>query len=286
MRDDFRWRMHEGASGATAIAAFNVFGYEDAISVIRAAERLQRPVMLSTNPVAVQFMPVRDWGRWLSAMAEAATVPVGIHLDHATDLSVIEMALQSGYTSVMFDGSRLPIEENIRRTREVASSCRSAGAALEGEVGTLGYSGIDEGDTEYTDPDQAAQFVAETGIDWLAVSVGTVQRMRTQDARVDFDRLRAIGEHVPVPLVLHGASGVADQDLTRAAALRVAKVNIGTALRVVFAQTLVEVLRSSPDLVDRYAIFAEPMRAVESKAEVKMRLLHAAVDPVEGGDAQ
>ncbi|THF84639.1 class II fructose-bisphosphate aldolase [Cohnella fermenti] len=257
-----------------AVAAFNVFGFEDASAVVRAAELLEAPVILAANVPAIRHMPVHLMGPLLRGIAERSSVPVCVHLDHGGDFHTVMQAVRHGFSSVMYDGSQLPFEENVRRTREIAKAAHAFGVSVEAEIGSVGYSDPALNmKHELSDPEETARFVDETGIDAVAVSVGTVHRMERQGAAIDFARLEAIQEKVSVPLVIHGASGVPDEIFERLVSTRVGKINIGTALRMSFGEALREELRRQPEEYDRVRLFAGPMAAVQETAARKIRLL-------------
>ncbi len=257
-----------------AVAAFNVFGYEDAISVVRAAEALGHPVILMTNKDAVNFIPIELIGPMLVTMARSASVPVCVHLDHSRDFADIQRAVAAGYTSVMYDGSQLPYEENLRNTQEVVAFAHAHGVSVEAEIGSVGYSDpAMPAKAEYTDPDQAVQFAAETQVDALAVAVGTVHRMKIQEAKIDFQLLADIRNRVDIPLVIHGSSGVKDADISRMCEVGAKKINLGTTLRMVFGNTLRKTLADMPDEFDRLKFFPASMKAVAEKATEKMVLM-------------
>ncbi|WP_254450631.1 class II fructose-bisphosphate aldolase [Cohnella herbarum] len=266
--------IQDASGGHYAIPAFNVFGYEDAVAVIRAAEELDAPVILATNPGAVQHMPFPYIAPILTRLAEDATVPVVVHLDHGKSYEYVAMAMAYGYTSVMFDGSQLPLEENIRVTREIVRLAAMRGISTEAEIGSVGYSDPSiQMKHEYSDPEEVFRFAEETGVDAVAVSIGTVHRMEVQGAKIDYDLLSRIEAKVAAPLVLHGSTGVADEDLRKLAATRIAKVNIGTALRMAFGKKLRHEMEIRPDEYDRIRLFSEPMEAVKQEALHKFRIL-------------
>lgn len=257
-----------------AVAAFNVYGYEDAISVVRTAEELKRPVILMTNKDAVNFIPIELIGPMLATMAKSASVPVCVHLDHSRDFEDIKRAVCSGYTSVMYDGSQLPYEDNLRNTKEVVSFAHDHGVSVEAEIGSVGYSDPSViAKAEYTDPDQAAQFAAATQVDALAVAIGTVHRMKIQEAKIDFPLLGKIREKVDVPLVIHGSSGVRDEDISRMCEKGAKKINLGTTLRMAFGNTLRRTVNEMPDEFDRLKMFPAAMKAVAEKAAEKIMLM-------------
>lgn len=257
-----------------SVAAFNVFGYEDAISVIHAAEELNVPVVLMTNKDCVEFIPHEVIGPMLVILARAAKVPVCVHLDHSRSVESVERAIASGYTSVMFDGSQLPVKENLAITKQIVALAHAKDVSVEAEIGSVGYSDPNMvAKTEYTDPDQAAWFAQETGVDALAVAIGTVHRMRAQEARIDFDLLARIKQKVSTPLVIHGSSGVKDEDLAQMCQMGVAKINIGTSLRMAFGNTLRETVNEMTDEFDRLKFFPASMKAVAEKAKEKMMIV-------------
>ncbi|MCT4618221.1 MAG: class II fructose-bisphosphate aldolase [Marinisporobacter sp.] len=257
-----------------AIPGFNVFGYEDAVAVVRAAEELNTPVILMTNKVAVSHMPIDLLAKILRSVAESAKVPVCVHLDHATDFETIAKAIKAGYTSVMFDGSQLPFEENIEKTREVVRLAHACNVTVEAEIGAVGYSDPALNvNARYTEPEEAKTFAEKTGVDALAVAIGTLHRMETQGAEIQYDRLDAIEKLTDTPLVIHGSTGIKDEDLRKIAKYSVAKVNIGTALRMVFGNTMREEMTNNPKEFDRINLFQKPMVEVEKEAKKKMELL-------------
>ena len=257
-----------------AITGFNVFGYEDAYAVVKAAETLDMPVILMANKVAVAHMPVKILGGILTEVARKAKVPVCVHLDHSDSLENIKKGIAAGFTSVMLDASQKPYEENAQMTKEVVEEAHKTGVSVESEIGSVGYSDSAAGvQTQYTEPEMAKRFAEETGVDALAISIGNVHRMTTQTVHLQFDRLAQIRELVDVPLVLHGSSGIPDEEIVRAVRSGIRKVNIGTALRMVFGNTLREEMDKNPKEFDRIKLFAKCMENVQQKAEEKMRLM-------------
>lgn len=257
--------LKEAEKTNSTVAGFNVFGYEDAIAVVRAAEKLNKPVLLMVNRPAIQHMPLPIIGSILRKVARASSVPVGVHLDHAKEMAAIAQALESGFTSVMFDGSDLPFAENVQLTKQVAKMAAFFGAGVEAEIGMVGYS--DNGlASEITDPDEAKRFAEQTNVDALAISVGTVHRLTTQKAKLNLPLLQQIHQSVATPLVIHGASGLPDVSLKLLRENGVRKVNFGTSLRLVFGKTLRKQFEDNPAVFDRIQLFEQCMVAVQSKA--------------------
>ncbi|MBE3573699.1 MAG: tagatose-bisphosphate aldolase subunit GatY [Moorella humiferrea] len=270
----------EARRGGYAVGAFNIHNLETLQAVAEAAAEAAAPVILQATPGTVKYVGAD----YLVAMARVAArrsgVPVALHLDHATDIDLIGSCLEAGFTSVMFDGSTLPLEENIARTRQVAAMAHAKGAAVEAELGRLSgreddLSG-DEAAASYTDPEEAVLFAGATGIDSLAVAIGTAHGVYRGEPRLDFDRLKAIAARVSLPLVLHGASGLPDDYVTRCIALGICKVNIATELKLALAASLRATLAARPEETDPRHYFTPARRAVKDVALGKMRLCGAA----------
>ena len=208
-----------------AVGAFNVANYETALAVFKAAEAEKEPVIVQLYMRLFDTGKARDLAPTLRGLAERAAVPVALHLDHGSTEKQAADALAWGYTSVMFDGSRLPFDENAARTKAVADAAHAAGATCEGEIGHVAMG--DE--TALTEPDEAAAFAKASGVDALAVSIGTAHGYYKAEPKLDIPRCAAIAEALPgVPRVLHGGSGTPLADVRRAIESGIAKVNIAT----------------------------------------------------------
>lgn len=253
----------------TAVAGLVVLGWEDARAYVRAAEVLRRPVILQAGPGCRAHTPLPVLGAMFRALAEGASVPVVAHLDHGENLRVCQEACASGFTSVMFDGSAMPLRENIERTAEIVQWARGRGLSVEAELGFVGYQGGAQ--SQGTDPDEVARFARETGVDALAVAVGNRHLMTSPGVGIDTGRLMAIQSAAPgLPLVLHGGSGI-DAAARRflAGKTHVCKMNIGTELRMAFGAALRNVLASDPAVFDRNKILdatTAPMIAAARQA--------------------
>lgn len=257
-----------------AVGCFNVFGYEDARAVVDAAEALGAPVILSANLDLVKFMPMELIADMFWTLGHAASVPVCAHLDHTYEVESVCGALDLGFTSVMFDGSQLPLDENIAGTRRVVEHAAKTGASVEAEIGSVPYaSGRDHIKSELTDPAEAKRLVAESGLDALAISVGNVHRLNAPGAVVCYERLVEIEAAVTVPLVIHGTSGLHEADVKRLAATRICKFNIGTVLRQAFGGSLRAGFAADPALFDRLDLMRIAMPAVQKETERMIRLL-------------
>lgn len=237
----------------TAVAGLVVLGWEDAVAFVQAAEAEGRPIILQAGPGARAHTPLPVLGAMFRSLAEGASVPIVAHLDHGEDLATCARAIDCGFTSVMYDGSALPLAENIARTAQVAALAHASGVSVEAELGHVGYPGTA---SLGTDPAEVARFLDETGTDALAVSVGNSHLMTSPDAALDLSRLAAIQAAVPdLPLVLHGGSGLAPDVRRRLSReTTVCKVNVGTELRQAFGTALRQVLQADPELFDRIRI--------------------------------
>ena len=248
-----------------AVVGVVCLGWEDMRAYAAAAEAEGLPIILQAGPSCRAHTPLPILGAMMRRLGEAAPVPVVVHLDHGASLDECGAAIDAGFTSVMFDGSRLPFEENVAATKDCADLAHAAGLSCEGEIGFVGYSGGEA--SQGTDPDEAARFAEATGVDALAVSVGNVHLQTGDGAALDEDRLAAIAARTGVPLVIHGGSGVPRAQRHRIAAGPVGKVNIGTELRQVFGSALRDALRD-PDRFDRVQILRDveaPLTAAARK---------------------
>ena len=255
----------------SAVAGLVCLGWEDARAYVMAAEEEGLPVILQVGPGARAHMPIQVWARMLRTLAEGAAVPVCIHLDHGRSGEEIRAAIGEGFTSVMYDGSLDPLAKNIDDTARVAQMAHAAGLSCEGELGQVGYQG--GAASRGTDPDEAARFVAETGVDALAVSVGNLHLQTDATAEIDRARLDAIAARTSVPLVIHGGSGIPAPERRRLALeTPICKFNIGTELRQVFGQALRDQLRDA-SLFDRIGILGGTEAAIRQATRPILRNL-------------
>ncbi len=265
-----------GASaGGYAVGAFNVIQIEHAEAIVAGAERAGLPVVLQVSENTAAFhRGLAGIGAASLAIAAQATVPVAVHLDHAESEDLIDQAVALGFTSVMFDGAKLPYEQNQVRTAAVVARCHSAGVAVEAELGEVGGKDGAHAPGVRTDPTEAAAFVAATGVDSLAVAVGTSHAMADRSAQVDLELVRWLHQSVPVPLVLHGSSGVDDPGLVAAVKVGMAKVNIATRLNQVMTAVVRQVLHADPKVTDPRKYLGPGRDAVAAEVAMLLRLLH------------
>jgi fructose-bisphosphate aldolase class II len=265
------------------VGAFNVITLEHAEAIVAGAEQAGGPVILQISENAVKFHGGRlaPIAAAVAAVARLAAVPVSLHLDHVEDPALLHEAADAGFSSVMFDASKLDYDANVAATRAAAEWAHERGLHLEAELGEVGGKDGAHAPGVRTDPAEAAAYVAATGVDALAVAVGSSHAMTTRTAKLDHGLIAKLCESVPVPLVLHGSSGVADEDLRSAVAAGIVKVNIGTILNVAFTAAVRETLRE-PSLVDPRKYLA-PARS--EMAAVVRRLLSVLTGSEAGASA-
>lgn len=245
---------------------FNVFGYEDALQVVRAAEAVNRPILIMTNRDASYEMDIAHWGKLLRSIAETSTVQVSAHLDHCSDLEIIKRAIDAGYTSVMYDGSKLPVEENIKNSKEVVEYAHKKGVFVECELGYVPYSDKTTAKPVLTDLDEIKKFMSEVDADMLAISVGNIHRQTDSNTKIDFEHLEKIQEITDVPLVIHGASGILPEDKAKLKEYNVCKINVGTSIRMAFGNALRKTMEENPNEFDRLKLMKPSKEAVYEKA--------------------
>jgi len=239
-----------------AVGGLVTLGWEDMRAYVAAAEAENVPIILQAGPGCREHTPLPILGKMFRYLAEGASVPVVAHLDHGYTFEECKEALDSGFTSLMFDGSRKPLQQNIDETAAIAGMAHAAGISCEGEIGFVGYSGGEN--SAGTDPEEAAKFARETGVDAMAISVGNVHLQQDTEGGLDESRIRAIEAVTEVPLVIHGGSGVPMAQRTALArGSKICKFNIGTELRMAFGQALREALDSDPSRFDRVSILKE-----------------------------
>ena len=260
--------------GGYAVPGLVCLGWEDMRAFVAAAEAERAPIILQAGPGCRAHTPLPLLGRMFRHLAEEASVPVVAHLDHGYTLEECRAALDAGFTSVMVDGSKLSLQANIDLTAAVAELAHAAGASCEGEIGFVGYAG--GAASAGTVPDEAARFARETGMDAMAISIGNVHLQQDAGQGLDLDRLRAIEALTPVPLVIHGGSGVPiAQRAALAATSHICKFNIGTELRMVFGSALRAALSRDPSQFDRIEILRATEAPMTAAAQAVIRNLGA-----------
>ena len=255
-----------------AVGGLVTLGWEDMRAFVAAAEAENCAVILQAGPGCRAHTPLPVLGKMFRHLAETSSVPVVAHLDHGYTFDECQEALDSGFTSLMYDGSRKPLAENIAETLRVVELAHAAGVSCEGEIGFVGY---DNGEASAgTDPEEAAIFARETGVDAMAVSVGNVHLQQEKQGGLDEARIAAIQALTDVPLVIHGGSGVPVEQRTRlATTTNVCKFNIGTELRMAFGTAMRDAVNADPDRFDRVTILKETHDPVMAAARGVLKAL-------------
>jgi fructose-bisphosphate aldolase class II len=281
-----------------AVGAFNITNLETALAVSEAAVDEKSPAIVAVTPSAIKYAGLPYLSKIVRLAADFSPVPMSLHLDHGEDYDTVSKCIAAGFTSVMIDGSHLKFEENITLTRRIVDLARPKGVSVEAELGRLAgveEKTVDEKEAILTDPDSAREFVQRTGIDALAVAVGTshgAYKFKTEP-KLDFERLKAISMKTNLPLVLHGASnvpawiiekagkygaelggakGIPEEHIKKAIGLGIAKINIDTDLRLAFTATVREVLANSPKEFDPRKILGPARDALKEVVKGKMRM--------------
>lgn len=257
-----------------AIGAFNVENMEMVMAVVKAAEEMRAPVILQTTPSTVKYAGLELYYANVRAAAEKASVPVALHLDHGNSFELAMQALRCGYTSIMIDGSKQSLEDNILLSKKVVDACAPSGIAVEAELGKVGGK---EDETEcnapaYTDPQDAVTFVEKTGINSLAVAIGTAHGIYKGEPKLDLERLSEIRKCVSIPLVLHGASGVPDDTVMECIRRGISKVNFATELRIAYSDGIKQYLEKNPDAFDPKKYCAVGMENVTKVVKEKIKI--------------
>jgi len=267
-------------AGGWAVGAFNCNNMEIVQAIIRAAEAENAPVIIQASQGAIKYAGL-EYIAALARQAVAGTaVPVALHLDHGTSFEQVVRCIRAGFSSVMIDGSHLPLEENIALTRRVVEVAHAVGVSVEAELGRIGGTeddiSVSEREALLTDPEEAREFVAATGVDALAVAVGTAHGRYKGVPRLDFERLSRIKALVDVPLVLHGSSGVPAEAVREAVRRGVRKINIDTDIRQAFTDAARRVLEADPDEIDPRRVLGPAREAATAVIREKIRLFGSA----------
>lgn len=264
----------DAQKGGYAVGAFNAENMEMVKAIIKAAEELKAPVMIQTTPSTVKYGTLETYAAIVSAEAKKASVPVCLHLDHGNSFELAVQAIKAGYTSVMIDGSHEDFEGNIAVSKKVADVAKAVNIPVEAELGKVGGKEDDleaEADTN-TDPQQAKEFVERTGVDSLAVAIGTAHGFYVGTPVLDKERLTEIRQVVDIPLVLHGASGLSDEDVRDCVKRGICKVNFATELRAAYTAAGKKLLEEKPETIDPKALGKVGMAALTELVKGRMKV--------------
>jgi fructose-bisphosphate aldolase class II len=269
-------KAHEGGY---AVGAFNVNTMEQCQAIIAAAEETRSPVIIQASQGGLKYAGVKMISAMVKALAEDTDIPVALHLDHGTDFKQIMLCLRHGFTSVMIDASKLPLQGNIDTTKKVCEIAHAVGVSVEAEIGKIGGTEDDvtvsEREATFTDPDEAAKLVNETGVDSLAIAIGTAHGPYKGEPKLDFDRLDLIKKKLDMPIVLHGSSGVPEASIRKAVSLGVNKINIDTDIRLSFSAAVRDFVGKS-DAYDPRKIITPARDAMKETIKEKMIMFGSA----------
>jgi len=259
-----------------AVGQFNMNNLEFAKAIMEAAEEENSPFIYGVSEGAIKYMGLDYVVAIARAAAEKSKIPVVLHLDHGSSFEVAMQCIKAGFTSVMFDGSHYPLEENIRLTREVVNAAHAMGISVEGELGTIGGTEDDltvaEEDAKLAKPEEAIRFFEETKVDALAIAVGTAHGMYKGEVRIRYHIIEEVSSKVPVPIVLHGGSGVPDEAIRKSIELGVGKINVNTENQVAMTNAIKEVFAKKPDVYDPRKYLGPAKDAMKEVVKSKMRL--------------
>lgn len=259
-----------------AVGQFNVNNLEYVQAIIEAGKEERSPLIFGASEGAIRYMGLSNVVALAKAAAKEADVPVALHLDHGSSFDVVMKCIQAGFSSVMFDGSHYPFEENIRLTKKVVEAAHAVGVSVEGELGTIGGVeddlNVSEEDAALADPEQAIRFWEETKVDAMAIAVGTAHGMYKGEPKIRYDIIEKVSSQIEAPIVLHGGSGVPDESIQKAISLGVGKINVNTENQVAMAKVVRELLDNNPDMIDPRKYLGPAREAIKETVKEKMRL--------------
>lgn len=268
--------LKKAEDGGYAVGAFNCNNMEIVQAIVAAAEAEKSPVIIQASQGAIKYAGLNYIVSLVETAADSVSVPVALHLDHGTSFEQVIKCIRYGFSSVMIDGSKLPLEENIKITNKVLEIARPLGISVEAELGKIGGTEDDitvsEKEAMFTDPQEAKRFVEETGVGSLAIAIGTAHGQYKGKPELDFARLKEIKELVKIPIVLHGSSGVPDEDIKKAIQLGVRKVNIDTNIREAFMKGVKDALAKNPAEIDPRKVLGPARTEMTAIVQEKIRL--------------
>ncbi|MFC4778984.1 class II fructose-1,6-bisphosphate aldolase [Paenibacillus sp. GCM10023252] len=259
-----------------AVGQFNMNNLEFAQAIVDAAIEENAPFIYGVSEGALKYMGIEFTVAMARAAAEKSGLPIALHLDHGSSFEVAMKCIRAGFSSVMFDGSHYGLEENIALTKEVVKAARAMGVSVEGELGTIGGVeddlSVDEEDATLAKPDEAIRFYEETGVDCLAIAVGTAHGMYKGEPKIHYDIIQKVADAIPVPVVLHGGSGVPDEAIRQSILAGVGKINVNTENQVACTNTIREVLGGNAEIIDPRKYLTPARKAMQAVVQEKIRL--------------
>ncbi|MDO5100332.1 MAG: class II fructose-bisphosphate aldolase [Eubacteriales bacterium] len=267
--------------GKYAVGGFNFNSFEDAQGLIEGAVEKNSPIILMASMSAVKYLGLKQTVGMIKGMAESVDIPVCLHLDHATDVALLKEAIREGFTSVMVDASALPYEENIAMSKAIVDFAKIYGCSVEAELGKVGgkeeHIVVEDRAATMTDPADVVRFVEETGIDALAVAIGTVHGFYKSEPKLDFDRLEKITKLTDCPLVLHGGTGVPVEDFKKCVRMGMSKINVGTELKKTYSDAVRTAVKNEPESeIDPRKLVAPVKKACAEVVKEKIEIFGSA----------
>jgi fructose-bisphosphate aldolase, class II len=263
-----------------AVGQFNMNNLEFAQAITEAAMELNAPFIFGVSEGALKYMGIEYTVAIAEASAKKSGLPIALHLDHGSSFEVAMKCIRAGFSSVMFDGSHYSFEENIRLTKEVVKAARAMGVSVEGELGTIGGVeddiSVDESDANLAKPEEAIRFYEETGVDCLAIAVGTAHGMYAGEPNIRYDIIEAVSKAIPVPVVLHGGSGVPDEMIKQSIQVGVGKINVNTENQVACTEAIREVLNKDAKVYDPRKYLTPARKAMVEVVKSKIQLFGSA----------
>jgi fructose-bisphosphate aldolase class II len=259
-----------------AVGHFNMNNLEFAQAIVEAAIEEKSPFIYGVSEGALKYMGIEFTVAIAEAAAKKSGLPIALHLDHGSSFEIAMKCIRAGFTSVMFDGSHYPYEENVRLTKEIVKAAHAMGVSVEGELGTIGGVeddiSVDEAESRLANPEEAIRFYEETGVDCLAIAVGTAHGMYKGEPNIRFDIIEKVAKAIPVPIVLHGGSGVPDESIRKAIQCGVGKINVNTENQIACTDAIREVLNNDAKVYDPRKYMTPARNAMKEVVRSKIRL--------------
>lgn len=259
-----------------AVGQFNVNNLEYFQAIIEAAKEERSPLIFGASEGAIRYIGLNNVVALAKVAAEESGLPVALHLDHGSSFEMVMKCIRAGFSSVMFDGSHYPFEENVRLTKKVVEAAHAVGVSVEGELGTIGGVEddlvVDDEDANIVKPEEAIRFWEETRVDALAIAVGTAHGLYKGEPKIRFDVIDEVARNIEAPIVLHGGSGVPDESIKKAISLGVAKINVNTENQVAQTKVVRELLNNNPNMIDPRKYLGPAREAIKEVVKGKMRL--------------
>jgi len=263
-----------------AVGQFNMNNLEYVQAIIEAAKEERSPLIFGASEGAIKYMGLNNVVALAKVAAEESGLPVALHLDHGSSFEMVMKCIRAGFSSVMFDGSHYPFEENIRLTKKVVEAAHAVGVSVEGELGTIGGVEDDlvvsEEDAHLANPEEAIRFWEETRVDALAIAVGTAHGMYKGEPKIRFDIIEKVANSIEAPIVLHGGSGVPDESIKKSISLGVGKINVNTENQVAQTRVVRELLEKNPNMIDPRKYLGPAREAIKEVVKGKIRLFGSA----------